>query len=220
MRRRSEHIVSEEELRAVCRTLAIDGVVQIGLGYMRELPLLRSCAGDVPFVAFEPLQKFVNLAAKKHYPGQVVRAAVSDQDGEAVMFCEREQSSLQQFSCRTMWLDTVRTVRLDDQRRRITPLRQMRHGLLWIDVQGAELKVLSGASATLRRMAVVMCECHENQRPPMQGVATCSQIVQKMVAEGFASYGRLSIHELLFVRRRECRVLQRAAVRAGNARGG
>lgn len=208
--------VSAERLRDICRTLEIDGVIHVGLGYLRELPLLVSCAGDAPFVGFEPLQKFVTLAAKRRYPGQVVRAAVSDQEGELVMFCEREQSSLLPFTRRTMWRDTVRAVRLDGERRRLDVLRQIRRGLLWIDVQGAELKVLTGARETLRWMSVVMCEVHERQRPPMPGVPPASQIVQEMADRGFSLYGSLSLHELVFVRRRECRVLKRLAQGTGS----
>jgi hypothetical protein len=61
---------------------------------------------------------------------------------------------------------------------------QQRIDLLFVDVQGAEMKVLEGAAQTLRRTNAVFLEVAIN-RSPYQGAASFRELDDFMRAAGF-----------------------------------
>jgi FkbM family methyltransferase len=181
----------------------VDGVVQVGLGLGQEIAELRTfLPPGLPWLGFEPVADFRDLLAPT-YPGEIVPLALADEPGERTLYVRREQTSLMAFGSRRRGhrrrLETV-VVSTLDREISLRPLWQERRNLfLQIDVQGAELEVVRGASETLAHCAVVMVEMHKAQALEPTGTPEPGAVVAAMPFHRFI--GRMSRFEWVFARR-------------------
>ena len=160
-------------------------------------------------ILVEANQKFIselNLIAEK-YPKNVIveHCFCSDNKGSVQLFVDESgrKSSKQQFGSQASSLN-IETKLLDD----ITLKHNLKgQGLLKIDVEGAELDVLNGASETLKICKVVIVECWMNS----DQVRNFENVVSLMDKKGFKvfdffgghcdSEGELKIIDVVFISR-------------------
>ena len=150
-------------------------VVEIGVFDGGDSARLAAASptGALDWIGFEPDPRNLKLLADR---GIAVRdKAMSDQDGEAAFWLssgkspdyagERSHSLSSSLNTPTVHLKhfpwcrfdeqvTVKTARLDSE------LTTGVIDLLWVDVQGAQRKVLAGAPETLKRTRYLYIECH------------------------------------------------------------
>jgi FkbM family methyltransferase len=121
---------------------------------------LTGAGGHV--IAYEPLPRNVaalraNIAVNRLSYVEVVEAAVSDRDGEAILNINESDQEASLVHAATKRRVIVRTVTVDAEMRRLglTP------DLIKIDVEGAEEDAVRGMLVTLRRARpVIVCEMH------------------------------------------------------------
>lgn len=150
------------------------GVLHVGGHRGDEIALYRALGLD-PIVFVEPLPAYARELRRKGV--EVIEAAASDTEGEYDFYVGRfDQASslLQPLEHEVAQIIRVRCVRL-------APLMCGRFGLVVIDVQGAELKVLCGCDLT----AVEKCVIETSVVPRYQGGATATEIADHMRAQGF-----------------------------------
>lgn len=171
-------------------------------------------------VCFEPLsgpRETLERALHWHRDLEVTPCAVSTRAGEAEFVISRadDSSSLlamtetqaQHFpGTEAAGRTVVQTARLDDL---VAPERRLRPCLLKIDVQGAELDVLNGASSVLGAVDAVLVECSFVEL--YRGQALAGEIVDALHGRGFLltalcspvadRSGRVLQADLLFERR-------------------
>lgn len=150
-------------------------VVEVGVHQGEDSVRLTrtSPTGSLNWIGFEPDPRSVVVLRERGIA--VIEKAASDADGEAEFWLSggwtpgyegirwhTDSSSLNVPTkhleampwCRFDEKVTVRTTRLDSE----LPARTI--DLLWVDVQGAQRKVLAGAQATLGRTRYLYIECH------------------------------------------------------------
>lgn len=150
-------------------------VVEVGVHDGVEFARLagRSPTGSADWIGFEPDPRSIALLRERGIT--VIEKAASDHDGEAEFWLSggwtpgsgetrwhTDSSSLNRPTkhlevapwCRFEERIKVPTVRLD------TALPDRMVDLMWIDVQGAQRKVLAGAPETLQRTRYLFIECH------------------------------------------------------------
>jgi FkbM family methyltransferase len=150
-------------------------VVEVGVHNGDDFSRLKrmSPSGELDWIGFEPDPRSITLLRQRGIP--VIEKAVSDRDGDAEFWLSggwtpgsegtrwhTDSSSLNRPTkhlevapwCRFDECVSVQTVRLD------TALAAKTVDLLWVDVQGAQRKVLAGAPDTLRRTRYLYIECH------------------------------------------------------------
>ena len=164
-------------------------VVEVGVHHGDDSAKL-TCAsptGSLDWIGLEPDPR--NVAILKERGIAVIDKAASDADGESEFWLSSgwspggegtrwhtdssslntPTSHLEAFPwCRFDEKVTVRTTRLDSE----LPDRIV--DLLWVDVQGAQRKVLAGAPATLRRTRYLYIECHPT--PMYEGEPTFEEL--------------------------------------------
>ena len=150
-------------------------VVEIGVHHGDDSARLTvtSPTGSLDWIGFEPDPRNVEFLRERGIA--VIDKAVSDEDGEADFWlssgwspgCEgtrwhTDSSSLNRPTshldvypwCRFEEKVRVKTARLD------TAMIARTVDLMWVDVQGAQRKVLAGAPETLQRTRYLYIECH------------------------------------------------------------
>jgi FkbM family methyltransferase len=152
--------------------ILIDRNVPIGtildVGVSRGTPELIECFPNTPHILFEPVAEHYatvrQVYAKLDY--RLVEAAVSDSDGDQTLMVQRiggtevNYSSVIDAPFNGAETRTIRGIRLDTF---IKDNRIRKPYFLKVDVDGNELKVLSGAIETLKDTSVVMIETPKGQ---------------------------------------------------------
>lgn len=139
--------------------IAVDVGAHTGM-YMR--PLARIAAH---VHAFEPTETFTLLQRSAPSNVTVLRQAVSDRDGEAVLTIPDAKdattlATLEEVTGRAHARLTVPVVTLD------TACGEMDVGFVKIDVEGHEVRVIKGAEQLIARcQPVFLIECEERHRP-------------------------------------------------------
>lgn len=160
------------EHRAVLRSLAVDGIIDVGANRGQFTLACQLSMPDIPVVAFEPIPVEAATFRKVHHRrGHVclIESALGEARGSAVLHLSqsadsssllpigRKQNELFENTREIGTLD-VPINRLDDY---VSSWLGRNRQLLKLDVQGFELKVLRGALETLRSCTWVYVECSE-----------------------------------------------------------
>lgn len=167
-------------------------VVEVGVHYGESTVNLRACAAAADkrmrWLGIEPDPR--NVARCRELGFEILDAAASDIDGEAELRLSSgitpgyearlhtDSSSLQTPTkhltrhpwCKFQETAIVRTVRLDDV---VHPEESLT--LLWVDVQGAQRKVLAGARELLARTDYLYIECH--REPLYEGEPSRDELI-------------------------------------------
>lgn len=153
-------------------------VVEIGVhhGDDTQRLTLTSPTGALDWTGFEPDPR--NIAVLNERGIAVVESAVSEADGEAELWLSsgwtpgsndtRWHTDSSSLNAPTAHLDVAPWCRFDERVTVTTTtldsaLKQddaATIDLLWVDVQGAQRKVIAGAPATLKRTRYLYIECH------------------------------------------------------------
>lgn len=163
--------------RRILNETAEPSVLEVGVHYGESTLNLRACAAaagkQMRWLGIEPDPR--SVARCRELGIEIVAAAASDVSGEATLMLSSgvtpgyearlhtDSSSLQTPTkhltrhpwCKFQETAAVRTVRLDDV---VHPEESIT--LLWVDVQGAQRKVLAGAREVLLRTDYLYIECH------------------------------------------------------------
>lgn len=167
-------------------------VVEIGVHHgddTRELTR-TSPTGALDWIGFEPDPR--NLAVLADRDIRVVAKAVSDTEGEAELWLSsgwtpgsndtRWHTDSSSLNTPTAHLETAPWCRFDE-RASVTTTRldtaladqgDTPIDLVWVDVQGAQRKVIAGGAATLRRTRYLYIECHPT--PMYEGEPTFEEL--------------------------------------------
>jgi FkbM family methyltransferase len=183
------HVAAEE----------IEQIVIVGANDGGEIWRLRSAYPKCRFLCFEPSPRWFGELTRNFHGVEFVKArdvALSDSAGTATFhelalagngsllapdvaqwseFCQTPQSEPESFP--------VKVSRLDDETSKLK-----RINLLWVDVQGAEGKVLAGGLETLSRVDAVFLEVWM-ARPPYEGGAIFAEINSRLAEAGFSCIG-------------------------------
>lgn len=160
-----------DRFHARCRELAVNCVVQVGVGRGGELAAMLPAIGYPRLIGFEPSPTFKKFWDAKGYPGEYLVAAVCERDGKARFYPvsdapmkRAEAGTLYKSGDEPGWVD-VSTTTLDTFMRGMPDLANYKI-LLWMDCEGAELDALKCASSFLRSCVAVECEFHDRQHEP------------------------------------------------------
>ena len=144
-------------------------------------------------LAFEPVPELAAACRRtlRRWPQvTVLEAACADSDGTAVMHVNRAHQASSLLPARPRAVESnpglaakrdvrVRTLSLDN----LAEVAERTVGILKIDVQGAELSVLSGASALLARTRLVIVEM--NLEVEYEGGSSWSSVHSELSERGF-----------------------------------
>lgn len=187
------------EHRAVLRALAIDGVIDVGANRGQFTLACRLVLAGVPVVAFEPIPAEAAKFRKVHggrpqvkliecalgeFRGNAALHLSESADSSSLLPIGRKQTELFAHTAEVGTI-SVGVQRLDDFSEH---WRGRVRQLLKIDVQGFELRVLRGATETLKSCAYVYAECSEV--PLYDGQALRSEVESFLVEQGFARQAR------------------------------
>lgn len=195
----------------------IDVIVDVGANIGQFAYMIsRACPGT-PVVSIEPdpecFKELERTFARFGIPGRCLRAAVSDEPGEAelILHAKRANNSLLESNAVAAGPTTrvtVGLVRLDDLPAGVLPAGRL---LLKIDVQGYEMHVLRSAERVLQHCDAVIVEVSFERA--YQGAATPAEVLSWLTERGFglqdildtlrntsAHGGNLREADLLFVR--------------------
>jgi len=189
------------EHSGVLRSLAVDGVLDVGANRGQFALACRRCLPEVPIVAFEPIPDEARVFLKVHGRPkgiELIETALGDSNGEAVLHLSRsaDSSSLLPIGKEQVKLFpdtaeagtlTVRVQRLDDLAGHWTGRTRQ---LLKLDVQGFELSVLKGAKLTLASCVHVYVECSEVAL--YEGQALRADVQAFLEEQGFRLAGRFN----------------------------
>jgi FkbM family methyltransferase len=143
-----------------------DTVISVGIGYNhQEVDVLKEEWPGVRFYGIEPHPDVLDRANKEGLFDLLFQVAASDRQGTATLHAKRRHadgSSLlkvaedcREFTVETDTLDAMFPVKVDLGRL-----------LLWLDCEGNELKVLSGAVKLIERVRVVNVELTAGPQSP------------------------------------------------------
>jgi FkbM family methyltransferase len=184
----------------------VDGVIDVGANRGQFTLACRAELPGIPIVAFEPIPAEAATFRRVHGQAAQVRlveSALGETAGQATLHMSqsadsssllpigRRQTELFQNTAEVGTI-TVAVNRLDDL---ADYWQGRRHQLLKLDVQGFELNVLRGATATLQSCAYVYAECSEVAL--YDGQALRAEVEAFLKAHGFVVQGRFNdqMHE-------------------------
>jgi FkbM family methyltransferase len=174
--------------RRIAPTVNEPLVVEIGVCFGDDsMKMLSNANGKLKWVGFEADPRNAKFLQDNGFP--VIQKAVSDEDGRARFHLSggwtpglegiklhSDSSSLQAPSqhlneypwCKFDEVVEVETVRLDS----VMPLVKV--DLMWVDVQGAQRKVIAGGQRTLNNTRYLYIECHPT--PMYEGEPTFEEL--------------------------------------------
>ena len=177
----------------------ISQIVIVGACEADEVGRMHHCYPKAAFLCFEPNPNTFQLLTEKFHAAKHVtlsKLAVSDAPGKARFYepsmpgngsllepdieswlavNQREDKSMTSFEVEMSTLDQEAAQLLDID-------------LLWMDVQGAEGRVLTGAAKTLKRTKAIFLEV-ALFRSPYKGAELFAEITTRLEAEGFTCVG-------------------------------
>lgn len=197
----SHGVAPSVEHLPLLRSLAIDGIIDVGANRGQFTLACRLSQNSVPVVAFEPIPSEAKTFRKIHgrLPWiQLIEFALGDCSSTATLHLSRSADSssllpigkLQSEVFRgTDEIDTmaVKVRRLDDF---VTTWSGRTRQLLKLDVQGFELKVLQGAVEALRSCLYVYAECSEVELYECQPLR--SEVATFLTKHGFSEIGQFN----------------------------
>ena len=164
-------------------------VIDVGVAY--GTPGLYERFPDAYFLLIEPLAEFMECAQRwlDNVRGELILAAASSRDGEVTINVHQDHLSGSSLLREQMGsefdglLRQVPSVRLDT----ITKQKNLSGPfLLKVDVQGAELDVLAGATEVLKETEFVILEASLFEF--MKGGPLFSDVIAYMKMHGFVAY--------------------------------
>ncbi len=173
-----------KKIQPACEVWAFEANPQI---HSKFAPLFAGTGANYVNLAISeksgPIQFFApRTLSRAVVDGEIIdRAAVEPIDtGKTSMYKRTENSTYQEF--------TVEGVRLDDfVALRDVPLNG-RKIALWIDVEGAAFEVLSGATAALSAVSIILVESENHEF--WQNQKQCGDIASLLIAAGFVPVAR------------------------------
>ena len=183
----------------VLQNLDVDLILDVGANRGQFSLASRIAKPGVPIVAFEPIPGEAAIFRNVHGGCSDVRlheAALGAEDGGATLHVSRraDSSSLLPIgrAQREIFAGTEEAGTLTVPVRRLdgylSELGAFSKGLLKLDVQGFELKVLEGATETLACCAYVYAEC--SARELYEGQALYGEVAEFLAAHGFRQISR------------------------------
>ncbi len=155
-------------------------VIHVGVGcHYEEIPLMIEHWPDVEVIGFEAHPDTAK-SQQEHYPGTLHHMAITDHDGEIDFHLKRNhadgssiypivtdnQSKTRVVPCAK--LDTVLETVDMSQMKHAPPYKKSPYGnvLLWLDIEGGELKALKGAANFLVWVDAINIEMTSNPPSP------------------------------------------------------
>ena len=114
---------------------------------------------DVKCVGFEPVQEFIEMQESLNFPGELYDYALWDENCtlEMPILKEKLNSSSLCRGINTSYRRTVKGRTLDSLSEELGPFT---NSVLWLDIEGAELKALHGANYILdNHVKLINVEC-------------------------------------------------------------
>lgn len=184
---------------AVLRSLAVDGIIDVGANRGQFTLACRLALPGVPVVAFEPIPVEAAVYRKVHGHCSaitLIESALGERGGSAGLHLSQSADSSSLLPIGKMQTElfehtgevgtiTVAVQRLDDLGCYWGGRAQQ---LLKLDVQGFELSVLKGAPETLKSCHHIYAECSEVML--YDGQALRSEVEAFLKAHGFTLRGR------------------------------
>jgi FkbM family methyltransferase len=183
----------------VLRSLAVDGIIDVGANRGQFALACRLALPGVPVVAFEPIPAEAATFRKVHEALSkvtLIESALGETKGVATLHLSKsaDSSSLLPIGKKQteLFADTAEIGTITVPVHRLDEFAESwpdhRHQLLKLDVQGYELNVLRGATETLKSCAYVYAECSEVAL--YDGQALRSEVEEYLKHKGFAVQGR------------------------------
>ena len=175
---------------SLVRLANVDAIIQVGVGYARELKWLLPLCKRPLLYGFDPSPKVRQYWNANSYPGLLFSIGLHAGRGTMVLNDANrcEKSSMIHRPARSTPV-RVPVDSLDAFQKRYGVVG--RRILLWMDCEGSELSVLAGARYTLRNVAIVVAEVVDN---PTNGWPRRDDIAAHLVAKGF--YPQFRMHRI------------------------
>jgi len=162
----------------------VDAVIQCGLGDWAEGPALKETfGGRVPFLAVDPVPRYIHEAIKDGFPGVLLRAALWSESAGWFEFHDRRT--------RTSMLSEVDKNKKTIRARRLTLDHAVeeahisfRHAFLWMDCEGSEHEILKAAKRTIYHTEYILCELKE--QPKIDGWLSAKELTNIFEGLGFS----------------------------------
>lgn len=172
----------------------IENVIQCGLGDWAEGPVLLSMFKDAKFLAVDPVYRYCHEAWRDGFRGPIIQGLLWSESGidfelndfrSRTSVFDTEDRFLGKFKTRSLTLDNAvewSCFEFTNQFDFAT--------LLWMDVEGAELKILEGARKTLDEVAAIVCELKDE--PKFENWPKAGVMISEIEKLGFRLKHRVS----------------------------
>lgn len=177
----------------------VDAILQVGVGYGEELPLIRKAFPAAKLIGFEPCSGFIDHWKRKGYPGLFLPYAIASEPGvrklyprsgkyEATSMFPRENEAK---------VELVQAVTLDMMLSFWGPLG--RSVFLWMDCESAELEAINGGKKFLQHVKYVLAEAvsGESSRGQRIGAPEPGAVQQALVESGFSFISQVGRSDIL-----------------------
>jgi FkbM family methyltransferase len=176
----------------------ITGIIQIGTNTGQEDAMFNSISSNKKFVYVEPIPSCFsvlqeNFGNKENY--KLFNCCCGNYSGQTTMYLSSnnfESSSILKPMAHTTEFPTITFNEMKE-----FPIRQIDsfeiefadYNLLWIDVQGYEIEVLSGAKKCLKFIKNIYVECSNDNFEMYENCSKVSKIIELLEKEGFELKG-------------------------------
>lgn len=208
-------------LQTTYSTFAIprDGIIHIGARGAEELPIYKKHhIKDVLWIEADPAaeQKLLHKTAN-HLGSKIAMIAATDQNGIIdlhVTSNNGDSSSILKLKNHVLMSPDVienKVVqvpqrRLDDYLQENVELKNIKYNVIVIDIQGAEMIALSGATATLQHIDAIIAEVNYDEL--YEGAAIITELDAFLMQRGFVRVDGMSANrfygDALYIKKEFC----------------
>lgn len=139
------------------KSAKLDCIIQCGLGDWAEGPVLLDMFPNLAYMAVDPVHRYCHEAWDAGFRGPIIQGLLYSVTGITKQLYDwRTRTSIHDGTDHGLGSIDARTITLDDAVQYVNFTKG--NALLWMDVEGAELEILKGATETLKSVVAIICE--------------------------------------------------------------
>lgn len=139
------------------KSAKLDCIIQCGLGDWAEGPVLLDMFPNLAYMAVDPVHRYCHEAWAAGFRGPIIQGLLYNTTGITKQLYDwRTRTSIHDEKSHGLGTIDACTLTLDDAVQYVNFTKG--NTLLWMDVEGAELEILKGATETLKSVVAIISE--------------------------------------------------------------